>query len=303
MATSTSSTPTTSKNIANETDYVLARGSVVPASVITGSIDPGVLPVPWTVANGGTGHTTLGVHHTLVGNGTANITTVAPAGSGTVWTSNGVSADPSFQALPTNVATGVTSLTNHGVVGSSGSTLKSYGAGNTGQFLGGNTGADPSWQTPVSVPDESCLVYHYLIEASIASGATQTPVNWSLTLASCPQGFNTGSFNLTTGIWTCAASGKYKVDATLTANCGATVAGAAAIGVQLNSLAFGNWPMGPPCAANNGNLLGLSVSVLLSCSASDTLQIKIYNGTGAAITVAAADGAVRSGSICIQRIT
>jgi len=41
--------------------------------------------------------------------------------------------------------------TNHGVgVGSTGQAVNFTAVGNTGQFLGGNTGADPTWQTPPS---------------------------------------------------------------------------------------------------------------------------------------------------------
>ncbi len=50
------------------------------------------------VAHGGTGQTTLTAHDVLVGNGASPITQVSPSTAGFVLTSNGVSADPSFQA-------------------------------------------------------------------------------------------------------------------------------------------------------------------------------------------------------------
>jgi len=59
-------------------------------------------PVPWTVANGGTGLATITPHNVLVGNGTSPLTRVAPgAGTGTagVLASTGASTDPSFQDI------------------------------------------------------------------------------------------------------------------------------------------------------------------------------------------------------------
>lgn len=66
------------------------------------------------VAGGGTGQTTLGNHSVLVGAGTSAVTSIATGTSGQVLTSNGASADPSFQTLtfPTVVAYLTTGLTN-----------------------------------------------------------------------------------------------------------------------------------------------------------------------------------------------
>src|ERR1035438_6264372 len=50
-------------------------------------------------ANGGTGRATLTAHYTIVGNGTSTVSMVSPGTtSGWVYTSNGASSDPSFQA-------------------------------------------------------------------------------------------------------------------------------------------------------------------------------------------------------------
>jgi hypothetical protein len=57
-----------------------------------------VLPIG--VASGGTGDSTLTAHNVLIGEGTSPIAFAAPGVAGTVLTSNGVSADPTFQALP-----------------------------------------------------------------------------------------------------------------------------------------------------------------------------------------------------------
>lgn len=65
------------------------------------------LSSPLTVPNGGTGLVTLAVHDILIGNGTSPITLISPSTAGFVLTSNGVSADPTFQAA----SGGVTSIT------------------------------------------------------------------------------------------------------------------------------------------------------------------------------------------------
>jgi hypothetical protein len=54
----------------------------------------GILPV----VNGGTGLAALTAHDILVGAGTSNVTLVSPSTAGYVLTSNGTSADPTFQA-------------------------------------------------------------------------------------------------------------------------------------------------------------------------------------------------------------
>lgn len=50
-----------------------------------------------TVAEGGTGRSSLTAHYTLVGNGTGPVGLISPGTAGDVYTSNGAGADPSFQ--------------------------------------------------------------------------------------------------------------------------------------------------------------------------------------------------------------
>lgn len=57
-----------------------------------------------SVANGGTGASSLTDHYVLVGSGTGAITPVTPSTSGYVLTSNGTGADPTFQAIPSGGA-------------------------------------------------------------------------------------------------------------------------------------------------------------------------------------------------------
>ena len=71
----------------------------------------GVLPV----ANGGTGQSSLTAHDVLVGNGTSGITQITPSTAGFVLTSNGTSADPSFQS-PASVSPGSITLPNNQIL-------------------------------------------------------------------------------------------------------------------------------------------------------------------------------------------
>lgn len=54
------------------------------------------------VGHGGTGRASLTAHDLLVGAGTSAVGLIAPGASGTILTSNGPTADPSFQAAPTS---------------------------------------------------------------------------------------------------------------------------------------------------------------------------------------------------------
>lgn len=51
------------------------------------------------VAHGGTGDASLTAHNVLIGAGTSAVTFASPGASGYVLTSNGASADPTFQAV------------------------------------------------------------------------------------------------------------------------------------------------------------------------------------------------------------
>jgi hypothetical protein len=57
-----------------------------------------LLADPVTVPHGGTGQTSLAAHKVLVGNGVGAVNVIDPDTSGKVLTSNGASADPTFQA-------------------------------------------------------------------------------------------------------------------------------------------------------------------------------------------------------------
>lgn len=80
--------------------------SVGPGPCLTASPNPILvvgtitLQVPLSVPCGGTGDTTLTVHSVLLGEGVSPVAFAAPGTAGFILTSNGASADPSFQAVP-----------------------------------------------------------------------------------------------------------------------------------------------------------------------------------------------------------
>ena len=59
------------------------------------------------VGSGGTGVTSLDDHYVLLGSGTGAITPLSPSTSGYVLTSNGASADPTFQAASSGLSFGM----------------------------------------------------------------------------------------------------------------------------------------------------------------------------------------------------
>lgn len=112
----------------------------------------GVVPV----ASGGFGLASPAVHAVLLGAGASPITTASPGAAGQVLTSNGVSADPSFQSPggggTTSVAaggTGLTAVTAHNLpVGNGTSPLNLIGPGTAGQVLTSNgSSSDPTFQS------------------------------------------------------------------------------------------------------------------------------------------------------------
>lgn len=75
---------------------VSGDGTLVPSTgvlTIMGTHLASALPVN----QGGTGVATIGAHGTLIGEGTSPVTTASPGTAGNVLTSNGASADPTFQ--------------------------------------------------------------------------------------------------------------------------------------------------------------------------------------------------------------
>ena len=168
---------------ATETLTGNSGGAVGPTAGNINTVGTGSITV---VGNPGTSTTTVQLtgltnHDVLVGAGTATITSVSPSTAGFVLTSNGVAADPSFQAVTASGAvtsvtgnsggaevplagnfnilgTGsitvagsantetvqLTGLTNHSLlVGAGTATMTNLGVATNGQLPIGSTGADP----------------------------------------------------------------------------------------------------------------------------------------------------------------
>lgn len=149
--------------------------------IINGNVG-GYIPIPLTVANGGTGDTTLTSHGVLYGNGTSAVGTTAEGATGqflagstgnpptwttvasslvTTWSGGTTGLTPSSATSGAitlggtlgvaNGGTGATSLTNHGILlGQGTSAIAATAVGSTGSYLKGNTGADPSFGTLAS---------------------------------------------------------------------------------------------------------------------------------------------------------
>lgn len=108
------------------------------------------------VAHGGTGVATLFAHGVLMGNGASTVVVSNAGTTGQCFTSNGASADPTFQACGAistvtvpNGGTGVATLTNHGVViGQGAANVVVTSAGTATQVLTSNgASADPTFQS------------------------------------------------------------------------------------------------------------------------------------------------------------
>lgn len=93
--------------LTNEQNLGLLTTGYLKVSVTAGAATPStVTAIPaadvsgqMTVAQGGTGASTLAAHGVLVGNGTGTVAVTGTGTAGQVLTSNGASADPTFQSV------------------------------------------------------------------------------------------------------------------------------------------------------------------------------------------------------------
>jgi hypothetical protein len=113
------------------------------------------LTTPLSVPQGGSGLASLAQYNVLAGNGTGTISAIAPSTSGFVLTSNGGSAFPTFQALPSGRLIAVQRFTSSGTyTPTSGATSAIiYCAGGGGG--GGGGAATNSAQNSVAGPGSS----------------------------------------------------------------------------------------------------------------------------------------------------
>lgn len=124
----------------------IAGGTGIVASSATGDVTVS-LSTPVSIADGGTALSAMPSHEVLIGNGAAAPNFAAPGTVGQVLTSNGVSADPTFQSIPASVSsiiggTGITVSSPSGNVTVSLSVPVSVADGGTGATAAGGTALD-----------------------------------------------------------------------------------------------------------------------------------------------------------------
>ncbi|WP_124480189.1 hypothetical protein [Burkholderia stagnalis] len=152
----------------NANAVAITGGTIAGVTVSTSS--------PIGATSGGTGRNALTANAVVIGEGSSPVNFAAPGASGTILSSTGTNADPSFQTktalaiassgansditslsgLTTALSvaqggTGRQALTAHGVlVGEGTSAINQLSVGTTGQVLVGSTGADPAFGTTVT---------------------------------------------------------------------------------------------------------------------------------------------------------
>ena len=156
MAIITSLPVTLQNGTTADATQVMANFNAIVSAVNAGAANAGLntnitqlqgLTVPVAVSQGGTGQSILTPNSVLLGEGTSAVHGVAPGASGTVLTSNGPGADPTFQVnqLPVGslyfnagVNTNPATLLGYGV-------WASFGAGRV--IIGTGTGTDTNSNT------------------------------------------------------------------------------------------------------------------------------------------------------------
>jgi hypothetical protein len=146
------------------------------------------LTSPVSVANGGTGLSTLSQYNVLLGNAASSLHFAAPGASGTILASNGVAADPTFQTkaalaiASSGVNTDITSLASPtiltpNITGVTNGTTSA--AGSIGELLTNSaSGVSLTTGTPTNLTALTLQPGDYLVWGNIqflpAAGTTQT---------------------------------------------------------------------------------------------------------------------------------
>lgn len=112
------------------------------------------LTTPLSVSQGGIGAATLAQYNVLAGNGASAVSAIAPSTAGFVLTSNGVSAFPTFQALPSGRLIGVQKFTSSGTytpsAGATSAIVMAVGGG------GGGGGGAATSSSQVALGGQGC---------------------------------------------------------------------------------------------------------------------------------------------------
>lgn len=222
----------------------------------------GTLPV----TNGGTGRASLTNHGVLVGFGTAGVTQLNPAASGTVLTGQGSTTDPSFSATPTLGAvgtqgslalagstSGAVTLTTNAAAGTWTATLPNS-AGSSNQFLKTDGTGSLSWGTPsgTSAPNSECFYQH-----PTGHGSTGTTTRtWTATPVTACSADITYTADATNGDkWTINTAGVYNM-----VYCDRWTGGAFFIGVTLNSSSTSGSVRPTSAAITRSAIIGFTIT-------------------------------------------
>ena len=150
------------------------------------------LSTPVSVADGGTGLSTLTAHNVLLGEGTLDVAFAAPGAAGIPLISNGASSDPSFgTAVVAGGGTGATTLTTHNVILGAGTAAVGFAAptATTGiPLISNGSSANPSFGTAVVAGGGTGQI-SFTPYAPIIAGATSTSALLSATSGIANSGY------------------------------------------------------------------------------------------------------------------
>jgi len=184
--------------------------AAVTISVNSGSIAINDLNGTLSVANGGTGQTSLddivGDTKIIVSNGADTIiggNVTLSLGGGVVSGSAQIAINSTTGTLNVSKGgTGATSLTDHGVlVGSGTSAITALSVGSNGQLLIGQTGADPSFNTVsgvISINNTGTTTFTATANTAISGAFTSTSASIAANIATNTSNIATNTSNIAT---------------------------------------------------------------------------------------------------------
>jgi trimeric autotransporter adhesin len=262
-----------------------------------------ILTSPLTVANGGTGDTTLLAHGVLIGEGTNPVNVTAAGTAGQVFLGNSASTDPTW-VTPTagngltvtanattlsfgisapiivaNGGTGDTTLTAHGVLlGEGTSPIVATAVGTNGQVLIGSSGADPAFATLTSTTGTIAFTpgAHSLSLDVVGGAAIDTIAGNTGTATGPTVTITTGANNAQgTALFTGAGSTLTETFTTATGNnTGIGLSALDSLTSGINNTAFGSAALNFNTTGSNNTAVGYS-SMLGAISALDNVALGV----------------------------
>jgi len=184
-----------------------------------------------TVAQGGTGLSSITAHYLTIGNGTGNLTLLAPGTSGYVLTSNGASADPSWQVAPSALVSSVFGQTGaianiSGDAATSGSSVLTLantsgaradiglGSSSNVTFAGITAGGAVNYAAPVTLASASSVAIGGAASNNIVISGTTTITSFDTVAAGITRRVTfTGTLTLTYNATSLILPGKLNITA------------------------------------------------------------------------------------------